>query len=88
MTRRSNHGPSPDRSTDRPRHWYRTTGLQGWRRAQLGMPAFGDPHCVTHHRPSLLQRLIQAVRRLTGRKTGSMDPSKPTAPNRESLNNT
>ncbi len=89
MTPCSNDAPSRKRSTDRPRHWYRTTGLPGWKRAQLGMPAFGDTHCATHPRPNLLQRLVNAVkRRLAGRKPEPVDPSKRTAQNRESLNNT
>lgn len=89
MTLCSNDAPNRKSSTDHPRHWYRTTGLPGWKRAQLGMPAFGDPHCVTHPRPNLLRRLINAVkRRLAGRKPESADPSKPTTRNRKPLNNT
>jgi hypothetical protein len=49
-----------------PRQWYRITGLPGWKRAQLGMPAYGDPHCVPHLRPSFLQRFIGTMRRLLG----------------------
>lgn len=30
------------------RHWHRITGLPGWKRAQLGLPAFGDADCTTH----------------------------------------
>jgi hypothetical protein len=29
------------------RHWFRVTGLPGWKRAQLGMPAFGEADCTT-----------------------------------------
>lgn len=27
------------------RHWFRITGLPGWKRARAGMPAFGRPGC-------------------------------------------
>jgi hypothetical protein len=27
------------------RHWFQITGLPGWKRAQLGMPAFGNADC-------------------------------------------
>jgi len=27
------------------RHWFQITGLPGWRRAQLGLPAFGKADC-------------------------------------------
>jgi hypothetical protein len=27
------------------RHWFLITGLPGWKRAQLGMPAFGNADC-------------------------------------------
>jgi hypothetical protein len=26
-------------------HWFQITGLPGWKRAQLGMPAFGNADC-------------------------------------------
>jgi hypothetical protein len=50
------------------RHWFRTTGLPGWKRAQLGLPAYGDPRCVPYPRPGSLQRLMGAMRRLLGRR--------------------
>jgi hypothetical protein len=28
------------------RHWFQITGLPGWKRAQLGLPAFGDANCT------------------------------------------
>jgi hypothetical protein len=28
------------------RHWFQITGLPGWKRAQLGVPAFGDANCT------------------------------------------
>lgn len=43
------------------RYWYRITGLPGWRRAQLGLPGFGNPHCVST--PSAHNRLGSALRR-------------------------
>jgi hypothetical protein len=27
------------------RHWFQITGLPGWKRAQLGVPAFGEADC-------------------------------------------
>jgi hypothetical protein len=27
------------------RHWFQITGLPGWKRAQLGIPAFGKANC-------------------------------------------
>jgi len=27
------------------RHWFQITGLPGWKRAQMGMPAFGNANC-------------------------------------------
>jgi len=50
------------------RHWFRITGLPGWKRAQLGMPAFGDPRCVPHPRPEALRRFMAILRRLLGRR--------------------
>jgi predicted Fe-Mo cluster-binding NifX family protein len=32
------------------RHWYRITGLPGWQRARLRIPAFGDAHCTDHRK--------------------------------------
>jgi hypothetical protein len=29
------------------RHWFQITGLPGWKRAQMGMPAFGNANCST-----------------------------------------
>lgn len=34
------------------RHWFRITGLPGWKRAQLGMPAFGEAECASHLPPT------------------------------------
>jgi hypothetical protein len=28
------------------RHWFQITGLPGWKRAQLGIPAFGNARCT------------------------------------------
>ncbi len=33
-----------------PRHWFRITGLPGWKRAQLGLPAFGQADCTQTRR--------------------------------------
>ncbi len=33
---------------DTPRYWLRITGLPGWRRQQLGVPAFGNANCTRH----------------------------------------
>lgn len=30
------------------RYWFHITGLPGWKRAQLGIPAFGTANCVPH----------------------------------------
>jgi hypothetical protein len=39
----SNHLPAQKRKVrSGKRHWFRITGLPGWKRAQLGLPAFGD----------------------------------------------
>jgi hypothetical protein len=35
------------------RHWFQITGLPGWKRAQLGLPAFGNADCSP---PSELSR--------------------------------
>lgn len=43
------------------RYWFRITGLPGWRRAQLGLPGFGNPHCVST--PSFHSQLSSALRR-------------------------
>lgn len=43
------------------RCWFRITGLPGWRRAQLGLPGFGNPHCIST--PSYRSRLISALHR-------------------------
>lgn len=32
--------------------WYRITGLPGWKRRQMGLPAFGSLGCVPHGAPS------------------------------------
>jgi hypothetical protein len=37
------------------RHWFKITGLCGWQRAQMGMPAFGRPDCV-RRQPSRLDK--------------------------------
>ncbi len=87
----SNDALRQDRASKGPQRWYRLTGLPGWKRAQLGMPAFGDPHCVLHPRPNLLRRLMDAVRRLLARrKIEPVDPSEcpeTSTANGESLNN-
>jgi len=46
------------------RHWFRITGLPGWKRAQLGMPAFGEAECVPHLPPTSRR----ACERVYGRK--------------------
>jgi hypothetical protein len=33
------------------RHWLKITGLPGWKRAQLGVPAFGDADCSPPPKP-------------------------------------
>ena len=77
-----------NRAPKGPQHWYRLTGLPGWRRAQLGMPAFGDQHCVPHPRPNLLRRFMDALRRRFARHTlESADPSESSPQNGESSNN-
>ncbi len=43
------------------RHWFRLTGLPGWKRALLGMPAFGRADC--------------SFRRTEGVKHGGAEPS-------------
>lgn len=43
------------------RCWFRITGLPGWRRAQLGLPGFGNPHCIST--PSYRRRLDSALHR-------------------------
>jgi len=91
MKPRSDNAPDEGRAPEGPQRWYRLTGLPGWKRAQLGMPAFGDPHCVLHPRPNLLRRLMDAVRRrLTRRKIEPVEPSEcpeTSTANGESLNN-
>ena len=48
------------------RYWYRITGLPGWKRAELGMPAFGHAHCVPHPRTAPDRKLFSFLRRLLG----------------------
>ncbi len=51
-----------------PRHWFRITGLPGWKRAQLGMPAFGQAHCAKTRRettPGVTAPKTNADRRLS-----------------------
>ncbi|HNQ89358.1 MAG TPA: iron chelate uptake ABC transporter family permease subunit [Verrucomicrobiota bacterium] len=77
--------PAPKPAEDRapagndaahPRHWYRITGLRGWERAELGIPAFGEPHCVPQASPGIFQRLRRALRRWPGRRrTPSSTPT-------------
>ena len=53
------------------RHWFRTTGLPGWKRAELGMPAFGDSQCALRSRPVPGEKLFHAVKRWFGRRAGA-----------------
>ena len=50
------------------RHWFRITGLPGWKRAQLGLPAFGAATCVPHpgteSKPARLALLTNHWRRV------------------------
>ncbi|HHY87058.1 MAG TPA: hypothetical protein GYA07_16215 [Verrucomicrobia bacterium] len=45
------------------RHWFRITGLPGWKRAQLGMPAFGNSHCIPLKMPGSYKTLRTFLRR-------------------------
>jgi hypothetical protein len=42
-------GTRPGRSGKR--HWFQITGLPGWKRAQLGLPAFGKADCSPPPKP-------------------------------------
>jgi hypothetical protein len=43
----SNHPPARKREVrSGKRHWFQITGLPGWKRAQLGVPAFGGANCT------------------------------------------
>ena len=44
------------------RHWFRITGLPGWRRAQLGLPGLGSGRCFPD--PSWRNRLAASGRQL------------------------
>ena len=51
-------------------HWFRITGLRGWKRAQLDMPAFGDAKCVPLRRTGLLRKVFDFFRRCFGQRNG------------------
>ena len=44
--------PSPKRAgRSGKRHWQQITGLPGWKRTQLGLPAFGNADCTPPPKP-------------------------------------
>lgn len=46
-----------------PRHWFRITGLPGWKRVQLGMSAFGDARCCPHPKAGVWRRTLGLLKR-------------------------
>lgn len=43
------------------RHWFQITGLPGWERVRIGVPAFGKAHCARQH-PANWRRRIASKR--------------------------
>jgi hypothetical protein len=63
--------PSKQTEHSGRRHWFRITGLPGWKRAQLGLPAFSQADCITG----------QAASRKRGRvEHGKQDPERQSRP--------
>jgi len=52
------------------RHWFRITGLPGWKRAQLMMPAFGDENCFVRRRTSTTRKIVEFLRHCFGQRSG------------------
>jgi hypothetical protein len=47
-----------------PRYWYRITGLPGWKRAELGMPAFSLAQCLPHGQADRARKFFAFLRRI------------------------
>jgi hypothetical protein len=63
------------------RHWFRVTGLPGWRRAQLGVPAFGEAECAPPRKPGFRPMLLDYIWRIFARRTrGTNTPVKIATP--------
>lgn len=60
-------------ATDRG-HWVKITGLPGWKRAQLGVPAFGQANCTTRTEPGLREHVVTGLRVAWKRLTMILHP--------------